>query len=129
MYHDRWEVKSAAPAAVAPSDRADIQYGRDQKKYEIEAFDRYVIVDHPCVQQRGEGKKDEPQDQDQQVSMEGPAEVGSEEEKDRQHDAREQQNEDQKDARHLRWLSAAAGWTPLETELFRWRRQAEPNLV
>jgi hypothetical protein len=77
---------------VAPAYHPQIQHGGDQKPEYIGALHRHALVEHPGVHQRRQRQKDEAENQEQKIVMIRARQIPREEEQQREHQSRGQQN-------------------------------------
>jgi hypothetical protein len=96
---------SPAPAVVfAASQSADINNHRHDQDNQVNSLKRQVRIDEPGVGERGQGKKEESHQQDQQIVIRA-LEVLREQEKEHQNDSGKQENDQNEEARHSFALS------------------------
>ena len=84
----------------AAAQSAEINDDGDEQPEQIDSFGRHVVVDFPGVDEGGERQEKEAEHGDEESGGEGSLEVGGGEPHQREGNAREKQDDDEKEARH-----------------------------
>ena len=77
---------------VTAPHHSQIHQRSDQKPQHIDAFHRHSRVEHPRINQRGKRQENKAQHQEQKIVVIGARQVLREEEQQREHKSRRQQN-------------------------------------
>lgn len=85
---------------IATSNHPQIQHRSEQKPQHVDTFHRHPLVEHPGIDQRGQGQKDEAQDQEQETVAIWASQVSGKKEQQREHKPRGQQDQDQEATGH-----------------------------